>query len=73
MILPAVLALIVGLGLIQFGAMSVWLTVLSTILKAILALAIGMAAFFGARFWWRRHQGNKHPITINPVDRSPSR
>lgn len=47
-------ALIVGL--IQLGAMSVWVSVLSAVVKAGLVLLVVVAAFVGLRFVWRRYR-----------------
>lgn len=48
-------ALIVGL--IQLGAISVWVSVLSAAVKVGLLLAFVVAVFVGFRFVWRRYKG----------------
>ena len=47
-------ALIVGL--IQLGAMSVWVSVLSAAVKVGLVLAVLVVVFVGFRFVWRRYK-----------------
>ena len=49
-------ALIVGL--IQLGAMSVWVSVLSTVVKVGAVLLVVVAVFVGLRYVWRRFGGS---------------
>ena len=49
------IALIVGL--IQLGAMSVWVSVLSAAVKVGSVLLVVVAVFVGFRFVWRRYKG----------------
>lgn len=45
--------------LIQLGAMSVWVTVLSLALKAMLAAVFAVALYAGLRFVWQRYKDGK--------------
>ena len=56
MFLPILLSTAVGIGLIQLGALSVWVTVLSLIIKSLLLLVLAAVLFL----LYRRHkQGEK--------------
>ena len=48
----------IAFALIQLGAMSVWVAVLSLSLKVVLIAALAAALFFGLRLAWRRHRGS---------------
>ena len=50
------IAVAVAIGLIQLGALSVWVTVL----KAMLVLVLAVALFVGLLFVWQRFKGNKN-------------
>jgi len=45
--------------LIQLGALSVWVGVLSLTLKAVLIAAIAAVLFIGVAFAWRHYKGNR--------------
>ena len=49
------IAVAVAIGLIQLGALSVWVIVLKAMLAAILAAAL----FVGLLFVWRRYKGDR--------------
>ena len=51
------IAVAVAIGLVQLGALSVWVGVLSLTLKAILLIALAIALFAGLLFVWRRYKG----------------
>lgn len=50
------IAAAIAIVLIQLGAMSVWVTVLSLALKAMLAAVFAVALYVGLRFVWQRLQ-----------------
>jgi len=52
------IAVAVAVGLIQLGALSVWVGVLSLALKAVLLAALAVALFIGVAFAWKRYKGN---------------
>jgi hypothetical protein len=45
--------------LIQLGALSVWVSVLSLSLKAMLGTILVVALFAGLLFVWRRYRGDR--------------
>ena len=47
----------VALALIQLGALSVWVAVLSLSLKAVLLVIFVVALYSGLSFSWRRFKG----------------
>ena len=49
------IAAAIAIGLIQLGAMSVWVTVL----KAMLAAVFAVALYAGLRFVWQRYKDGK--------------
>jgi len=53
------IAVAVAVGLIQLGALSVWVGVLSLALKAILLAALAVALFIGVAFAWKRYKGDR--------------
>jgi len=53
------IAVAVVIGLIQLGALSVWVSVLSLSLKAMLAAILVVALFAGLLFAWRRYKGDR--------------
>ena len=50
------IAAVLAIGLIQLGALSVWVSVLSLGLKAMLAVVLAVALFFGLLFVWRHYR-----------------
>lgn len=46
-----------AIGLIQLGALSVWVAVLSLALKAMLVIAIVVGLYVGLPYIWRHRQG----------------
>ena len=58
MILPMIAALFVCMGLIQLGALSVWVSVLSFALKLIILVTILLALPLGLPYLWRKYRGN---------------
>lgn len=54
-IFAAVVAL--ALGFIKLGAMSVWVSIMSLLIKVGLLLALVVALYFGLRFLRRRFKG----------------
>ena len=48
------IAVVVAVGLIKLGAMSVWVTVL----KAMLVIVLAVALFIGLLFVWQRFKGD---------------
>ena len=48
------IAVVIALCLIQFGALSVWVTVLSVSLKAVLGIAFVVVLYFGLKYLWRQ-------------------
>ena len=58
MFLTFVLLSAIAFALIQLGAMSVWVVVLSLALKVVLLAALAAALYFGLRCAWRRHKGS---------------
>ncbi len=48
-----------AIGLVQLGALSVWVAVLAVTLKLALALALAMALYFCTRMLWRKCLGRK--------------
>jgi len=53
------IAVAVAVGLIQLGALSVWVGVLSLALKAVLLAALAVALFIGVAFAWKRYKGDR--------------
>jgi len=53
------IAVAVAIGLIQLGALSVWVGVLSLTLKVVLIAAIAAALFIGVAFAWRHYKGDR--------------
>jgi hypothetical protein len=53
------IAVAIAIGLIQLGALSVWVSVLSLSLKAMLLAVFAVALFVGLLFVWRRHKGDR--------------
>lgn len=53
------IAVAIAIVFIQLGAMSVWVTVLSLALKAMLAAVFAVALYAGLRFAWQRYKGGK--------------
>jgi len=53
------IAVAIAIGLIQLGALSVWVGVLSLTLKAILLAALAAALFIGVAFAWRHYKANR--------------
>ena len=49
-------AALLAIGLIQLGAMSVWVVVLSIALKVVLLIALVVALGVGLMFLWRRYK-----------------
>jgi len=49
------IAAAIGIGLIQLGAMSVWVSVLSFVIKAGLVLFVTVAVCIGGLLLWRRY------------------
>ena len=56
MIWQFLVAAAIGIGLIQLGAMSVWVTVLAFALKGGLALLVTAALFIAGLYLWRRYK-----------------
>jgi len=52
------IAVAVAVGLIQLGALSVWVGVLSLALKAILLAALAVTLFIGVAFAWKRYKAD---------------
>lgn len=46
----------IAVGFVQLGALSVWVSVLSLVLKTMLAVVIFVAMFAGFLFAWRRYK-----------------
>jgi uncharacterized paraquat-inducible protein A len=59
MLMPFLVATALAVGLVQLGALSVWVTVLAGAFKLVLALAIAVALYFGSRMLWRKYLGRK--------------
>ena len=55
MFLYAVIAFAVAVGLMQLGALSVSVTILSLMLKIVLAVILGVALYFAVRNLRRRY------------------
>ena len=55
------IAACVAIAMIQLGATSVWVAVLSLALKVIMAVALAVALLFGLRFIWRRYANPPTP------------
>ena len=55
------IAAFVAIALIQLGATSVWVAVLSLALKAIIAIALAVALYVGLRFVWQRYTNPPAP------------
>lgn len=53
----SLIAALIGLGLIQLGALSVWASVLSLVLKTVLAVIATAVLFVGLLFAWKRYKG----------------
>lgn len=53
------IAVAVAIGLIQLGALSVWVGVLSLTLKAMLLAALAVALFIVVTFAWKRYKGDR--------------
>jgi|APFre7841882724_1041349.scaffolds.fasta_scaffold19963_4 hypothetical protein len=53
------IAAAIAIVLIQLGAMSVWVTVLSLALKAMLAAVFAIALYAVLRFVWRHYKDGK--------------
>ena len=53
------IAVAVAIGLIQLGALSVWVGVLSLSLKATLLAVLAVALFIGVTFAWKRYKGDR--------------
>jgi len=53
------IAVAVAVGLIQLGALSVWVGVLSLALKAVLLAALAVALFIGVAFAWKRYKSDR--------------
>ncbi len=53
------IAVATALVFIKLGALSVWVGVLSLILKAILMAALAVALYIGVVFAWRHYKGNR--------------
>ena len=51
MLVPILLSTAIGIGLIQLGALSVWVTVLSLIIKSLLLVVLAAVLYF----LYRRH------------------
>jgi len=58
MFLQFLIASAIAVGLIQLGAMSVWVSVLSLVIKAGLALLVTTPVCVGLWFLWRRYKGS---------------
>ena len=58
MFLVFIAALLVSIGLIQLGALSVWVLVLALALKLVFLVAFLVALYFGLRSQWRRYRAN---------------
>jgi len=53
------IAVATALVFIKLGALSVWVSVLSLTLKAVLIAAVVAALFIGVAFAWRHYKGNR--------------
>ena len=58
MFIVFVAALLISIGLIQLGALSVWVLVLSFALKLVFLVAFLAFLYFGLRSQWRRYRAN---------------
>lgn len=54
MFLQVIIASAIGIGLIQLGALSVWVAVMSLVLKVLLVAALIAAVYFGVPHLLRR-------------------
>ena len=59
MFFPFLLVSSIAIGLVQLGALSVWVAVLAMSLKVVLLLAVIVALYFGLRSQWRRYRANR--------------
>ena len=55
------IAACVAIAMIQLGAASVWVAVLSLTLKVIMAVALAVALYIGLRFIWQRYTNPPAP------------
>ena len=59
MFFPFLLVSSIAIGLVQLGALSVWVAVLALSLKFVLLLALIAFLYFGLRSQWRRYRANR--------------
>ncbi len=57
MFFPFLLAGAIGIGFIQLGALSVWVTVLSLAIKLMLLIILAPALYLGVPVLWKRYKG----------------
>ena len=66
-------AIVIAVGLFQLGALSVWVAVLSLLIKAMLVIVLSVALYLGLPLLRRRYRSadmHRLPKPRNPDDQS---
>lgn len=56
MYMPFLAVTAAAVGLVQLGALSVWVTVFAAAIKALLAILLAVTATVGLTFLWRKYK-----------------